>query len=147
MEQCLRNIILFIIVFFLLSCSGTSSPEDVTKAQILEIMDTIEASFIFNDLPGIMENYHSEFLHNGDTYSFEEEVWQLRLDEYVEIDFSEINIEPVGDFATVYFTMTLSDNDGGSVVTQEPSDENGDVSYFYRELGSWKICGKEFSAL
>ena len=141
----MRNIILFVIVFFLLSCSGTSSPEDVTKAQILEIIDAIEASFIFNDLPGIMENYHFGFLHNGDNYSLEEEVWEQRLNNYAEIDFSEINIEPVGDFATVYFIMTFYDNDGGSVVTQEPSDENGDVSYFYREYDGWKICGKEFS--
>ncbi|MCK4311343.1 MAG: nuclear transport factor 2 family protein, partial [Candidatus Cloacimonetes bacterium] len=132
----------FILVLILLiSCCDTSSPEDVAEAQILEILDTIIASFTFNDLNEIMQNYHPDFLHNGDDYDFEVIRWEIRLNDYDEIDFTDIDIELDGDFAKVYFTMTLYDNEGNSFVTQEPSEENGDISYFYREFDDWKICG------
>ena len=134
-------ILLFTVLLF--SCD-VSSPKEADKADILDILDSIKDSFNQFDLPGIMQNYHLDFLHNTDNYIFEEIVWEERLAQYYMIAFSEITIDPQGDFATANFIMTLYD-EGGSVVSQEPED-HGDVSYFYRELGSWKICGNEFSA-
>jgi len=129
----------FILIFiFLISCSDTSSPEDVAEAQILEILDTIIASFTFGDLDGIMQNYHPNFLHNGDDYDFEEIRWEIRLNNYTEIDFTDIDIVPDGDSATVSFTMKLDED-----VFNEPED-NGDISYFYRDFDGWKICGEDF---
>ena len=134
---------LILVFIFLIACSDTSSPEDVAEAQILEILDTIIACFPF-DLEGIMQNYHPDFLHNGDDYDFEEIRWDIRINDYNEIDFTDIDIELDGDFATVSFTMTFYDNEGNSFVSQEPSEENGDISDFYRDFDGWKICGKDF---
>ncbi len=130
-------ILLFTVLLF--SCD-VSSPEEADKAEILDILDSIRDSFNQFDLPGIMQNYHPDFSHNTDNYTFEEIVWHDRLDQYYLLDFVDIEIELHGNFATVSFTMKLDED-----VFNEPED-HGDVSYFYRELGSWKICGNEFSA-
>jgi hypothetical protein len=135
-------ILLFAVLLF--SCD-VSSPEEADKAEILDILDSIKDSFNQLDLTGIMQHYHPDFLHNTDSYIFEEIVWEERLAQYYLIAFSEITIDLQGDFATANFKMTFYDDEGGSVVSQEP-DDNGDVSYYYREFGSWKICGNEFSA-
>jgi hypothetical protein len=130
--------ILFLAVL-LFSCD-VSSPEDADKAEILDILDAIKVSFNQFDLDGIMENYHPDFLHNTDNYIFEENVWQERIAQYYLIDFLDIEIELHYNFATVSFTMKLDED-----IFNEPED-HGDVSYFYRELVGWKICGNEFSA-
>ena len=128
---------LILVFIFLIACSDTSSPEDVAEAQILEILDTIIACFPF-DLEGIMQNYHPDFLHNGDDYDFEVIIWEIRINHYNEIDFTDIDIVPDGDFATASFIMTLDED-----VFNEP-DDHGDVSHFYRDFDGWKICGKDF---
>lgn len=134
-----RSISILILVVLLFSCD-VSSPEDADKAEILDILDAIKDSFHQIDLDGIMQNYYINFLHNTDNYTFEENVWQERLNQYFLIDFLDIKIELNDNFATANFTMKLDED-----VFNEPED-HGDVSYFYRELGSWKICGNEFSA-
>jgi len=139
-----RLITVLLLAVLLFSCD-VSSPKDADKAEIRDILDSIRDSFNQFDQDGIMQHYHPDFWHNTNNYVFEEIVWQERLAQYYLIDFSEITIDTQGDFATANFIMTLYD-ESGSVVSQEP-DDNGDISYFYRELGSWKICGNEFSAL
>ncbi len=138
-----RLIPVLLLAVLLFSCD-VSSPKDADKAEIRDILDSIRDSFNQFDLPGIMQHYHPDFWHNTNNYAFEKIVWQERLAQYYLIDFSEITIDTQGDFATANFIMTLYD-ESGSVVSQEP-DDNGDISYFYMELGSWKICGNEFSA-
>lgn len=139
-----RLIPILLLAVLLFSCD-VSSPKEADKAEILDILDSIKDSFNQVDLDGIMQHYHTDFLHNTDNYIFEEIVWQERLSQYYMIDFSEITIDLQGDFATANFIMTLYDDKGGSVVSQEP-DDHGDISYFYREFNGWKICGNEFSA-
>jgi hypothetical protein len=133
----LITILLFTVLLF--SCD-VSSPEDADKAEIRDILDSIKDSFNQVDLPGIMQNYHPDFLHNTDNYTFEEIVWEERLAQYYLLDFEDIEIELHDNFATVSFTMKLDED-----VFNEPED-HGDVSYFYREFEGWKICGNEFSA-
>ncbi len=140
----MKRLILILLFTVLLFSCDVSSPEEADEAEIRDILDSIRDSFNQFDQDGIMQNYHPDFLHNADNYIFEEIVWHDRLAQYYMITFSEITIDPQGDFATANFIMTLYDYEGGSVISQEP-DDNGDVSYFYRELSSWKICGNEFS--
>ena len=102
-------------------------------------MDSIKVSFNLGELDGIMQNYHPDFLHNTDSFTFEEIVWQERLNQYVLINFEDIEIELHDNFANVSFTMKLDED-----VFNEPED-HGDVSHFYREFDGWKICGNEFS--
>ena len=134
-----RLIPILLLAVLLFSCD-VSSPEKADKAEILDILDSIKDSFNQVDMPGIMQNYHPDFLHNTDNYIFEEIVWEDRLSQYSLIDFLDIDIDLHDNFATVSFIMKLDED-----VFNEPED-HGDISYFYREFNGWKICGNEFSA-
>ena len=127
-----------LILIFLISCD-TTSPEELDKNAILDILDSIQSNFNFDDPEGIMQYYHQDFFHNGDYYDFERIRWEIRLRDYDDLLFENIEIELNGNYATAYFLMHLDET-----ITEEPSDENGDLSYFFYELGSWKLCGKDF---
>jgi len=131
-------ILLAFILLFLTSCDTTSS-EDLDKNEIIDILDSIQSNFNFDDLDGIMQNYHPQFSHDGDDFDFERIRWEIRLNDYDNLTFENIEIILNGNYATVSFLMHL---DG--TITGEPSDDNGDISYFYRELGNWKLCGEDF---
>ena len=133
-------VLLSFILLFSTSCD-TTSPEELDKNAILDILDSIQSNFNFYNLDGIMQYYHPQFSHNGDNYDWERDViWFTRLNEYGELHFENIEINLYGNYATANFIMHLDET-----ITDEPSDDNGDISYFYRELGSWKLCGVDFS--
>ncbi|MEA2095957.1 MAG: hypothetical protein U9P73_04595 [Candidatus Cloacimonadota bacterium] len=139
----MKYLLLLLSFMFLFSTScDTTSPEELDKNAILDILDSIQLNFNMDDLDGIMQNYHLDFNHNGDSFDWEKTIWEVRLNDYNDLNFEDIEIELNGNYATAYFSMHLDDT-----ITEEPSDENGDISYFYRELGSWKLCGKDFIIL
>ena len=133
--------LLAIILLFSISCD-TTSPEVLDKNEIIDILDSIQSNFNFGDLDGIMQYYHQLFLHDGVDYDWERNKWEVRLNEYDELIFENIEINLNGNYATANFLMHLDET-----ITDEPSDNNGDISYFYRELGSWKLCGEDFVVL
>ena len=132
-------LILFVFILLFSTSCDTTSPEDLDKNEILDILDSIQSNFNFGDLDGIMQYYHSGFMHNGDDFDFERIRWVIRLNDYDDLTFDNIDITLNGNYATANFLMHLDDT-----ITDEPSDDNGDISYFYRELGSWKLCGEDF---
>jgi hypothetical protein len=89
-----------------------------------------------------MQNYHQLFNHNGYSYGSESIRWEIRLNDFNEMTFDNIDIVINGDFATASFVMHLDNTS-----LNEPSDENGDLSYFYYDYGSWKLCGEDFVIL
>ena len=134
--------LLAFILLFSTSCD-TTSPEDLDKNEILDILDSIQSNFNFGDPDGIMQYYHLDFNHNGDDYDWERDViWFTRLNDYSDLIFENIEINLNGNYATANFLMHLDET-----ITDEPSEENGDISYLYRELGSWTLCGKDFVVL
>jgi hypothetical protein len=133
--------LLAFILLFLTSCD-TTSPEELDKNEILDILDSIQSNFNFDDLDDIMQYYHPQFSHNGDDFEWERDtIWITRLNDYDNLLFENIEINLNGNYATAHFLMHLDDT-----ITIEP-DDNGDISYFYRELGSWKLCGTSFVVL
>jgi len=131
-------LLLSFMFLFLTSCD-TTSPEELDKNEIIDILDSIQSNFIMNDIDGIMQYYHQDFFHNGDSYNWEITIWEVRLNDYNDLIFEDIEIELNGNYATASFIMHLDETS-----TDEPSDENGDISYFYRDLGGWKLCGNFF---
>ncbi|MCD6177611.1 MAG: hypothetical protein J7K29_07220 [Candidatus Cloacimonetes bacterium] len=134
-------ILLAFILLFSISCDTTLS-EDLDKNEIIDILDSIQSNFNFYNLDGIMQNYHQLFLHNGDDHDWERTIREIRLSEYDELHFENVEIDLFGNYATANFLMHLDET-----ITDEPSDDNGDISYFYREFGNWKLCGKDFVIL
>lgn len=137
----MRKLLIFSLLIFLLiviSCD-TSSPEELDKNDILDIFDSIQLSFNIDDLDGIMYNYHQDFFHDGDFYWERDVIWVSRLADYNALLFENIEISLNGNYATASFLMHLD-----SITTEEPSVENGDISYFFYDLGSWLVCGEGF---
>ena len=131
-------LLLSFMFLFLTSCDTTSS-EELDKNEIIDILDSIQSNFIMDDIDGIMQYYHQDFYHNGDSYNWEITIWEVRLNDYNDLIFEDIEIELNGNYATANFLMYLNDT-----ITEEPSDVNGDISYFYRDLDGWKLCGNFF---
>ncbi len=134
--------LLIIIVVLLSGCSGLSSTEDVNKSLITEMLEDIRIAFILADLNAIMSHYHSDYFHNGDFFADEEVKWESRLIEYSEIDITDLDIDISGNFAVASFNLDLISENGSSLY-QEPSAENGDLSYLYYENGEWQIFGNQ----
>lgn len=136
----MKNLILcFSILIILISCN-TTSPEEFDKQSIIEILDSIQSNFNFDDLDGIMQYYHEDFYHDGDDFEWERNtVWFTRLNDFDILDIESIEIEVRGDFATASFIMSLD-----QTVTDEPSVENGDISWFYYDQQNWLVCGEDF---
>lgn len=122
-----------------ISCE-TTSPDELDDNEIRHILDSIQINFSYNDIDSIMQYYDPLFMHNGNDFDWEQNIWIIRINDYDVLSFENIEIIIEGDFATAYFTMSLND-----LVTEEPSEENGDISYFYRQFGGWKLCGRDFS--
>ena len=119
--------LLSLIFLFSTSCDTTSS-EELDKNEIIDILDSIQSNFNMDDIDGIMQYYHLDFNHNGDSFDWERTIWEIRLNDYGDLIFEDIEINLNGNYATAYFLMHLDEN-----TTEEPSDENGDISYFYYE--------------
>ncbi|MCK5050944.1 MAG: hypothetical protein KAS53_04350 [Candidatus Cloacimonetes bacterium] len=131
-------LLLSLILFFFLSCD-TTSPDELDKNEIIDILDSIQSNFNMSDLDGIMQYYHQDFFHNGDSFNWERTIWEIRLNDYDDLFFEDIEISLNGDFATASFIMHLDET-----ITDEPSDEIGDISYFFYDFESWKLCGNNF---
>ena len=135
-------LLLSFMFLFLTSCD-TTSPEELYKNAILDILDSIQLNFNMHSGPDdIMQYYHPNFNHNSDSYDWERTIWEIRLNEFNNLNINNIEINLNGNYATANFIMHLDE-----IITEEPSDDNGDISYFYRELGSWKLCGEDFVIL
>ena len=132
-------LLLSLIIFFSISCD-TTSPEELDKNEIIDILDSIQSNFNMNDLDGIMQYYHQDFNHNEDDFDWERDViWFTRLNDYDDLLFENIEITLNENYATASFIMHLDETS-----TDEPSDENGDISYFFYDFESWKLCGNNF---
>ncbi len=127
------------IIFLLLGCIDTSSPQDADEMEIEEILEDIRYNFNNDFLDLIMLHYHPSFHHNFD-YKYDEElIWEQRLIDYDIMEFQNLQIEFTStNQATASFTLYFDDD-----VFFEPED-HGDLSYFYYDDSEWKICGNNF---
>jgi len=139
----MKNILLFVLIILCISCSESTSPKNVDEYLINSILEDIESDFSFGFIEEIMNHYHPNFLHNENNFADEYVIWEIRLLEYNEIEFTEIEISINDNFATAEFVMKLSSGEDYDIFN-EPED-NGDISYFYYDLDEWKICGNNFS--
>ena len=139
----MKNILLSVLTILCISCSESTSPKDVDEYLITSILEDIESDFSFGYIDSIMNYYHPNFLHNENNFADENVIWKIRLLEYNEIEFYEIEISINDNFATAEFNMKLSSGED-FYIFNEPED-NGDISYFYYDLDEWKICGNNFS--
>lgn len=139
----MRKVIALLLIIVLFSACDFSSAAEVNDSELKDIFVDIEIAFSMLDIDEIMSHYNYQYLHNGNDYDDEYQIWDSRLNTYNVIDFNEIEISYVGDnYAEVTCILKLSNN-SNSNSWEEPSLENGDVSYFKRIDGEWKIYGNQ----
>jgi len=132
-----------LILFVVLSCSDISSSEEENKVIIEQTLTDISIAFNFDDLSGIMDRYHPDFLHNGNDWNDEEFIWEGRMIEYLEMEITDVEIDLISSSrATAEFILTFR-NSETEVIWNEPSEENGDLSYFSYVNSEWKISGNQ----
>jgi len=74
-------------------------------------------------------------------------LWFERNTTYLDINITSIEISfPHDNRAIASFEFSLIAHDYTETY-DEPSEENGDISYFVKESGVWKICGKDYAEI
>jgi hypothetical protein len=142
----MKFILAFIFIIFITGCDLTA-PKDVDKINIKNILRDIETAFRNHDIDAIMQFYHPQFYHDEEHYQNVKERWLIRLIDYIEIQITNISVTFTNDeWAVASFSLRfIAVNQ--TYTFDEPSLENGDFSYFVKESGVWRICGKDYSPI
>ena len=147
--QCHKNLSLLKIFIFasvlcllVIGCKQTTS-SSYDKDQINQILYNVRLAYEQNDIDGVMQYYHTSFLHNGQSLWQIREVWQNRRSEYPLLEMQNVSIKIEADEAVVSFTMKLI-KPGQIVYSNEPAD-NGDLSYYLYDNEKWQIWGNQQS--
>lgn len=131
------------ILLFAVSCK-TSDPEAIAQKEIRDILYDLSVDFNLDNISGIMDHVSSEYLHKGLISYHLNDLWLDRMAQFNLLEIEVLYIELEGDKAVVHsnnkFTSAIE-----TVTLQEPED-SGDISYFRRENGVWRIYGNQMWA-
>ena len=115
--------IALIFSLLLLFCScDISTPEEASVGEIENAFQAIELGFNLDHIEEIMQYYDQDYLHNGDDIDDVLLDWEIRLNDFQEMEISEINIELDGDRATVSFIRKFLNNGETEQEYTEPDD-------------------------
>jgi hypothetical protein len=143
-KKSLKRLCVLCLALAVAFCSDLTSPIDVAKRSINNILDDIERAFDLYDTNAVVSLLHPDFLHNGYDRDYQELIWQQRIVNYhtIRIEDRQISVNEYRDYAEIEFELTLVSADT-TIVTHEPSDEYGDLSYFARYQGKWYLFGNQ----
>ncbi|MBW6513317.1 MAG: hypothetical protein K0B87_00980 [Candidatus Syntrophosphaera sp.] len=124
----------------LLSCGHNSTDEDETR--IRDIIYDISRDFNWNEIDGIMEHVHPDYLHNG-MYDYQLRLlWLDRLAQYDLLSCEVSRVDLNGDLATVHMLMTFEASSAPPLSYSEP-ETHGDTSFFLYDQGQWRLYGNQ----
>ena len=133
----IRLLLFTLLSLFMLSC--TKSHSNTEKSIITDIIQQIQISFNQRDLESLFKLYSRDFRHNGTSLDGILVTWQDRYNRYTNLQIDIIDIDIINDSAIVKLKVTFD---------REPTyidpEMHGDMSYFYKLYGDWKIVGNEF---
>jgi hypothetical protein len=133
--------LLIFLLFGIASCRLSDSYQ-VDTYRINEILDDIQEGVLLYNTDKIFKHIHPDFLHNGYYARDIRSIWEMRVVNYslLKLENREIKVGPY--YATVKMRMTLS-SVNVEKVSEEPSTEFGDLSYFIYEKGEWSLYGNQ----
>jgi len=135
------RIFVIVILLTILSCDITSA-EEASEANLRTALDELELAFNFHHLDEIMVHYSTEYLHNGDDWEDVELDWNIRLNDFQEMELENVVMDIGDGRATVSFNRRFLNNSIMEEVLIDP-EENGDMSFWEREFDEWKIIGNK----
>ena len=130
------------IVFFIMlpSCTDLTEKDKSEKMMINYLLDSIEdavSQYMPND---VIDKLHHDFLHNGKNNQEQSYIWEERLLLFYSLSIEDRIMDIKDDLAVVHFTMIFR-GDQRNIVSQEPSEKYGDLSYLIKENGQWYFYG------
>ena len=137
----MTRIFVIVILLTILSCDITSA-EEASEANLRTALDELELAFNFHHLDEIMVHYSTEYLHNGDDWEDVELDWNIRLNDFQEMELENVVMDIGDGRATVSFNRRFLNNSIMEEVLIDP-EENGDMSFWEREFDEWKIIGNK----
>ncbi len=139
----LRKLIITALLFigiFLGSCKEDSS-DKIAQKEIRDILYDISVDFNLKNMYGIMEHLHTNYWHKGKiSYHFNTD-WLNLMAQFSLLEIEVLYIELQDSKAIVHLRKKFS----SSYETMEQNDpeDNGDISYFYRDNGVWYVYGNQ----
>jgi hypothetical protein len=136
-----KLLLLVLILPVMFACDEDTSTQD--ENEIRDIIYDISRDFSWNEIEGIMEHVHPDYLHDG---MYDYQLWMLWQDRMADYDLLACDVSYVdiqGDYATVHMVMDFESSDG-SYSYPEP-ETSGDASFFYYDYnyGEWMLYGNQ----
>lgn len=132
--------LLLLLLLALFSCGDNSGNEAETL--IRDIIYDISRDFNWNEIDGIMDHVHPDYLHNG-MYDYQLRIlWLNRQAEYDLLSCEVSSVELWDNLATVHMIMTFESSSGPPLSYSEP-ETHGDASFFLYEQGKWWLYGNQ----
>ncbi len=133
--------ILILIVALLLGSCGEDDTEQLAQREIRDVLYDISTDFNLKDMYGILEHLHIDYLHKGKiTHHFNSD-WLSNMARFSLLEIEVLYIE-IQDNKAVAHTRNKFSSSAENIILNEPED-NGDISYFYRDNGMWYVYGNQ----
>lgn len=132
---------LALILLALFACDKDTYSQD--ENEIRDIIYDISRDFSWNEIEGIMEHVHPDYLHDG-MYDYQLRLlWLDRLANYDLLACAVSFVDIQGDYATVHMVMNFESSQG-SYSYPEP-ETSGDASFFHYDYsyGEWMLYGNQ----
>lgn len=133
-------LIILPLLILLGSCKG-SDPDTIAQNEIRDILYDISMNYNAQDIEGIMDHLHDEYLHNSMISWGFNDLWNDRMTQFNLLEIEVLYIEMMGNKAIVHSTNTFISPTHEEVLN-EP-EESGDISYFIRDDGLWLLYGNQ----
>lgn len=143
MKSNIKFYFIALITMMLISCANTTSPNEIMEYEINDILQDVATDFNFAQLDSLMTNFLPSFSHKDRDFDEEKQFWQDLIYQYNEVSIDNISINKISNDRLVASFDIKFKNASTTQIYNEPSGEFGDLSYFARENGEWKIIGKD----
>ncbi|GAB1468668.1 hypothetical protein MASR2M64_14110 [Candidatus Cloacimonadota bacterium] len=140
----MKKLIILVVVIVLAlgfsSCNQDSS-DTLAQKEIRDLLYSISTDFNLNQISPILDHLHLDYLHKGKIGHHFNIDWLNYMNRFSLLDIEVLYIEIEGAKAVAHTKNTFR-SAYETEVHNEPED-NGEISYFYRDNGVWYIYGNQ----
>ncbi len=138
----MATLLILIVSAFLFHGCDSTDPNNTSENEIRAAIFEITRDFNWNDVDGIMDLVHTDYLHKGIYRNQLQQLWLDRRALYTNLETTIWSVSLNGDRATVNMRMTFSGPGVPTLILDEPQS-SGDASYFFQDGQSWVLYGDQ----
>lgn len=141
MSKSLVLLLTLVSLLILLGSCKSSDPDTIAQNEIRDILYDISTDFNMQNIEGIMDHLHEEYLHKSMISWGFNDLWNDRMTQFNLLEIEVLYIELMDNKAIVHSTNTFISPTHEEILS-EP-EESGDISYFIRDDGMWLLYGNQ----